>query len=574
MQRTAVALAEHAEAKRRHRMHASRWALLVGLTTGTLTAASPSNPGEVPKLVVIIAVDQCRADYFTRFDSWLGPAGFHRLAREGTTFTAARYRHAITQTAPGHAQMSTGAFAEQHGIIGNDWLDRPTGKMVNSVEDQAAPLVGVSPAELGPEAALLPDTTGRSPLHLQTTTLADLLKARDGPNCRVAGISAKDRASILLTGKAADLALWQEAGRFVSSRYYGPDLPTWVHDFNRRHPAQAHFGTTWERLLPAAIYETIQGPDDSVGEETGLGLGRTFPHAITGGEASPGRRFLVALENTPSAAEHLCALARLAISEEMLGRHAGTDFLGVSFSSFDELGHRYGPDSHEIMDAFIRLDRVIAELLDHLDREVGLDRCVIALTADHGVAPLPERQAVPDARRLNLGNLDARLRQDLEREFGPSPDEGWFLRDNLSYHVTPGAARHAGGRERVTSAIVAALRARPEIAAAFSAGELSGHEPTPDPLLAASRRSWNSDRPRDVVFFPRAYVVPRDGTGTTHGTPWDYDTRVPLIFRGPGIPCGLVRRDDVGIEDMAPTLAARVGLVMPEAKGKDLFARP
>jgi predicted AlkP superfamily pyrophosphatase or phosphodiesterase len=545
---------------------------LLALCSCGLTAHAAQSPA--PRLLVILVVDQFRADYLERFGPWLGEGGFRRLQREGTHFTNARYHHAITQTAAGHAQMSTGAFAERHGIIGNDWLDRDEWAMVNSVEDTSSPLVGVTPAELGPEAALNPAKSGRSPRHLLIDTLADALKARDGDRCRVVSVSAKDRATILLGGRRGDVALWQEAGRFISSRYYGPALPDWVNEFNRTHRPTDAFGTTWERLLPAAVYEKVQGTDDAVGEETGLGLGRTFPHPINGGEAQPGRRFLVAWENTPLAADHLAQFAAQAITQERLGHHAGTDFLGVSFSSFDELGHRYGPDSHEIMDAFLRLDRVIAQLLGYLDREVGLDRCVIALTGDHGVAPLPERQAAPGASRLKLGTIDTRLRAALDARFGSGPAEGWFRRDNLAYHVTPAAARQVGDSAQVSRALVTALRAMPEIALAMSAEEIAAVPATGDPLAAAFRRSWHADRRRDVLFFPKAFVVPRDGTGTTHGTPWDYDTRVPLIFRGPGIPAGAIRNEDMGIENLAPTLAARAGLTMPQAQGHDLFRAP
>lgn len=551
-----------------------RRALLLWLTAVAVAPSVLASTSEAPRLVVIIAVDQCRADYLERFGPWLGEDGFRRLLREGTYFTAARYRHAITQTAAGHAQMSTGAFAERHGIIGNDWLDRARWEMVNSVEDANSPLVGVAPGETGPEAALNPAKSGRSPRHLLVDTLSDALKARDGARCRVVGVSAKDRAAILLTGRHGDVALWQEAGRFISSRHYGATLPPWVLEFNRTHPTSSHFGTSWERLLPAEVYEKVQGTDDAAGEETGLGLGRVFPHPITGGESKPGKRFLVAFENTPLAAEQLGALAQRAISAEQLGHHTGTDFLGVSFSSLDELGHRYGPDSHEIMDAFLRLDRVLAALLAHLDRTVGLDRCVIALTGDHGVAPLPERRADPRALRLPLAAIDNRLRTALENKLGPSPTEGWFRRDNLSYHVTPAAAQRTGSADLAADIIVNSLRAMPEIALAYSARELSASDRTDDANLAAARRSWHADRGRDVLFFPQPYVVPREGTGTTHGTPWDYDTRVPLVFRGPGIPRGVVRSEQTGIENLAPTLAARVGVAMPQAQGRDLFAQP
>ena len=229
------------------------------------------------------------------------------------------------------------------------------------------------------------------------------------------------------------------SGRFISSRHYRADLPAWVRTFNDEGRVTARFGATWDRLLSREVYDRAQGPDDEVGEADTAVLGRTFPRKITGGLTKPGPAFFTAFDNSPFSAEVLADFAMRAVTEEKLGRGEATDLLGVSFSQVDTAGHNYGPDSHEVMDSVLRLDRTIARLLDHLDREVGLARCVIVMTADHGIMPLPER-----VKRLNPGTpagrvkpaeMDAAAVKALEARFGTVPKgEAWFTRDNAGIH--------------------------------------------------------------------------------------------------------------------------------------------
>ncbi len=545
-------------------------AALTGLVAGN--AAPPERTS--PALAVVIAVDQLRADYLQRFRPYFGPTGFRRLLEQGTEFTHARYRHAITQTAPGHALMVTGVHADVNGIIGNDWFDRAAGEMVNSVEDRSAPLVGIAAAELGPAAALNPAKTGRSPRHLLAPTMGDALKERDGDDSRVITVAGKDRAAILLGGRKADAAYWEEHGRFITSRYYRDKLPPWVAAFNAEGRVSAAFGRVWDRLLPPEVYFALQGPDDAPGEATDFGLGRVFPHLINGGNEAITPAFFAAFANSPFDAELVGAFAERAVVEERLGRHAGTDLLGLSFSQLDAIGHSYGPDSHEVMDSVLRIDRVLAALLDCLDREVGLGRCVIVLTGDHGVAPLPERQTTPGDARMNLAGLDAAVRAALDAAFGsPPPRAPWLQRDNLSYHLRPDAlaARHTNA-DAATEVVKQALQHLPQVGAVFTRAEILAAPAQGDSVLAMTRRSYHAGRDRDVLFFLCPYIVARTPTGTTHGTPYEYDAEVPLVWSGAGIPHE-TRAEKVGLDDLAPTLAKILGVTCsPRAGGRDLFA--
>ena len=539
------------------------------LLAPTARAAAPAPP----KLAVVIAVDQLRADYLIRFRPYFGPGGFNRLLDGGTDFPNARYRHAFTVTAPGHAQILSGAFARDHSIIGNEWLDRDSWEQINSVEDRASPLVGINPGELGAAAALNPAKTGRSPKNFRTTTVGDALKKLHGANSKVFAASNKDRSAILLGGQNADGAYWDEAGKFVTSRHYRAELPAWVAAFNAEKRAESYFGRVWERLLAPAIYEKVQGPDDVPGETVNFGFTRTFPKKVDGGEAQVSSAFFDAYENSPFSTEVLGAFVQRAIVEEKLGHHAATDLLAISFSQIDTIGHSYGPDSHEVMDAMLRLDRVLASLLDTLDREVGLARCVIVLTADHGVSPLPEVAPGKPPGRVKGGELDTTCARALDAAYGAlPPGELWLTRDNLAYHLRPAAL----AAKKITAPAAAlvlqkALRAHPAVAEVYTRDELLAAAPEGESILALTRRSYHAERGRDVLFILKPYHFLSRPMGTTHGLPYDYDTHVPIVWFGAEIPKG-VRTEAVGVDDIAPTLSALLGIpAPPHAKGRRLF---
>ncbi|MBI5771652.1 MAG: alkaline phosphatase family protein [Verrucomicrobia bacterium] len=551
-------------------MFLRRWTLLVvSLAPFALRAVEPAPP----KLAVFIAVDQLRADYLVRFRPYFAEGGFKRLLEGGADFRNAHYRHAITHTGPGHALMLSGVYSNVHGIVGNEWIDRTTWESVNCVEDPGSPLVGINPAELGPTQAKAPQKTGRSPQNYLATTVSDVLKARYGEKCRVFAASGKDRGAILPGGHKADGAYWDENGRFVTSRYYRAELPAWVVAFNAEHPAAAHYGAVWDRLLAPEIYEKTQGPDAAPGELDGSGYTPVFPKKVTGGSAPNSHAFFVAYENSPFATVALGAFAERAVVEEKLGRHEGTDLLSVSFSQVDAIGHNYGPDSHEVMDSVLRLDRVLAALFATIDREVGLKNCVIVLTADHGVTPLPEHDSGVPSGRVKVTDLDAAVKKALDAKFGAlAKGETWFARDNATYHLRPAAiAARATTAEAAAETVKRALLAVPQMGHAFTRAELVAAPIEGDSVLAMARRSFNPERPRDVLFFMKPNFMTKVAPGTSHGAPYEDDTHVPLVFWGQGVPAG-VRTERVGVESLAPTLAGLLGVSLPPvANGKKLF---
>jgi predicted AlkP superfamily pyrophosphatase or phosphodiesterase len=553
----------------------SRLLSVLCVVWASVAAAAPAEP---PRLAVVIAIDQFRGDYLAKYGPHFGPDGFNRLLAGGTHFENTRHRHSITQTAPGHATILTGTFANVHGVTANEWVDRSTWELVNSVEDPESPLVGITPAELGPVAVGNPAKTGRSPRTLHAETVGDRLKAKYGDQAKIFAASNKDRSAILLGGRKADAAYWDENGKMVTSRYYRDALPAWVEAFNAERRAHAAFGRTWDRLREPALYERLQGPDDEPAESDSAGLGRTFPKKITGGKPTLGPAFFTAFDNTPFAAEFLGAFVERAIVEEKLGRREATDLLCVSFSSVDAAGHTFGPDSHEVMDAVLRMDRTIASLLACLDREVGLAKCVIVLSADHGVAPLPERVLAKNpgasAGRVKSAELDAAAKSALDTAFGPlAKGESWFVRDNLGYHLRPAAlqAKQADPAAAAT-AVKRALEALPYMAEVYTRDELRGPTDDGDALPTLMRRSYRPASDRDVVFVFKPNWVGKSGSGTTHSLPYDYDQHVPQLYFGAGVPQGVTRSERVGVDTIAPTLAKLLGLEPPaQARAKPVL---
>lgn len=541
---------------------------------GQLQAETPASP---PKLAVVISIDQFRADYLVRFRPYFVEGGFKRLLEGGADFQDNHYRHAVTKTAPGHATILSGVHADVHGIIANEWIDRTTWRMIESVEDPAFPLVGAAPAAGRSPGGVLEAKSGRSPRSFLATTVGDQLKLRFGANSKVFAVAHKDRSAILMGGKLADSAYWINEGRLVTSTYYRDRLPAWVEAFNAQGRVEALFGSIWDRVLPAAVYDAVQGPDDAPGENTDFGFGRTLPKRLDGGADKLSPKFYEAFENDPRASVLVAEFVKEAILQEQLGRHANTDLLCVGFSQLDKVGHSYGPDSHEVMDSVLRLDRVLADLLTFLDREVGLAHCVVVLTADHGASPLPERiRAVsPEiaAGRLQTAELDAAVTAALDRAYGPLPaDDYWALRDNFGYHLRPSAL--AAKKVSVADAarvVKQVLLGWPQIATAFTAAEVAAMAGEGDSLFAASRRSFFPARSQDVIFVLKPYFIDRPNSGTNHGTPYDYDTHVPQLWFGAGVTAGL-HRERTGVDDLAPTLAALLGVPRPpQAQGRRLF---
>lgn len=551
----------------------SRW--LACVLAACAAAGARADEPVAPRLVVVISIDQFRYDYLDRFREAFGPDGFRRLREQGTDFRECHYRHAFTKTAPGHAVILSGAQPAVHGIVGNEWVNRQTWETIVGVEDRAAPLVGAPARALVSPGGVLEAKEGRSPRNFLAETVGDVLKARTGGKAKVIAVANKDRAAILLGGHRADGAYWFERGNFVTSQYYRPQLPAWVEAFNREGRVRAYFGRTWDRLLAPEIYERLAGPDAVVGEDPSPGLGVTFPHRVDGGQAEYGNAFLSAFPITPYYSEILAAFAKEAVRAEGLGRDDVTDLLCIGFSQIDYTGHSYGPDSQEIMDSIVRLDRLIAGLLADLDAEVGAGKYVVVFTADHGVAPLPELIAARQpgvGGRLDHVAITRAVERALDAAFGPlEAPLYWVTRDGTGFHLRPEALAAKRLTAAAAGAVVRdALRPRPEVLVAYTREDLTGPGPLDD-LGERVRYAYHRERSPDVVYILRPHWVDRARTGTNHGTPHDYDDHVPLVWYGAGIPAA-VRTERVGVDNLAPTLSNLLGLPRPaQAAGRSLF---
>ena len=483
----------------------------------------------------------------------------------------------MTATAPGHATILTGVHAAIHGIIANEWFDLAEGHAVGAVEDSLAPLVGApSTGVRWPAGAGDTELTG-SPRRLLAATVGDELKLRYGTQCRVISLANKDRAALLMGGRLADGVYWMHAGHVVTSRYYRAALPDWLDQFNAEDHINRAFGHTWDRLLEKSIYDAVQGPDEAAGEESRHGLGVTFPRKVDGGQPVIGPEFYNAYRLDPHGSEVLGLLAQRAIVAEQLGRHAAPDLLCLGFSQTDYTGHSFGPDSHEIMDSVLRLDRVLVDLFAFLDREIGAGRYLVTLTADHGVSPLPERikafnREIP-AGRLDYPALTAQVEGALSAAFGvPADNAAWTVRDSYGYRLIPATLTARGVTSSAAQLVVKGVLLRsPQVAVAWTRDELLGLVPAHGRYLEEWRLSFNAVRSQDVLFSPPPYVVDRSPYGSNHGTPYDYDNHVPLVWYGAGLKAA-VRSERVGTDAIAPTLAALLGIPRPpEASADPLF---
>ncbi len=513
-------------------------------------ANSSPNAAKKVRLVVGIMVDQLRADYLTRFEDQFGEGGFRRLLGQGAVFTNANYIHTPTYTACGHATFMSGATPAMNGIIGNEWFDRELGRRVTSVNDAKVKLLG------GREGA-----TGMSPSKMIGSTIGDELKLASNGQSKVVGVSFKDRSAILPAGKRPNGAYWFDSntGNLVSSAYYFSDLPEWVKKFNRELRPDRFFGKRWERLLPEAAYQRSTA-DDAPYEK--FSAGNKFPYTITGGEEHPGPRFYNQFEYTPFANDYLVDFATAAIENERLGEDDATDLLTVSFSANDLVGHMYGPYSHETQDMTLRTDRTLAELFSYLDQKVGLDRVIVALTADHGVAPVPEHaQQFGYGGRIEAKSLTEAVQTALSKSFG---EEKWvlaFVNGNV-YLDEAAIERRKVAVEDVERAASQAVLKIAGVGEAFTRSQILAGR-LPQTMIARSvANGFHAARNGNVVIVPQPFYFIGEGVTTTHGTPYSYDTHVPVIFFGAGVAAGAFHTA-CSPADIAPTLAALLKIQVP-----------
>jgi predicted AlkP superfamily pyrophosphatase or phosphodiesterase len=520
--------------------------ILLSLSVGAAFGAPPSRP----KLVVGIVIDQFRYDYLERFADLFGEGGFRRLIEGGAVFSDAQYMHSVTVTSSGHAAFMTGSTPSRNGVIANEWFDRATGKVVTSVSDETVQPVGSMAGKAS------------SPRRLIGSTLGDELKLSTGGVSRVIGVSMKDRSAILPAGHHPDGAFWfdEQTGRFITSTYYMKELPSWVTAFNARHPVDEFFGRVWKKLRPEADY-VRSGIDDSPYERPGGGK-RTFPYTINGNTPQPSPAFYSQFLDSPFSNEVLAAFAKAAIEGEDLGNHAATDLLTISFSCNDVIGHDYGPYSHEVEDVTLRTDLVFSDLFAYLDRKLGRDNYIVALTADHGVSPSPEQARDMDlgGGRYNDEDVVSVVSSKLVEQFG---DAKWLLsfeNDNI-YLDRNEALRHGVDFSELARAAADATQSLPQFAAAYTAEDFKENRFGFDAIAQRISRSYFAGRTGDVFLLPLPYYVTAQNT-TGHGTPYSYDTNVPVVFWGAWFVPGRYT-DAASPADIAPTLASILHVTRP-----------
>lgn len=549
----------------------------LGVRSGNTAARSK---GSRPRLVLLIVVDQFRYDYLTRFGDLFGSRGIGRLMRAGASWTEANFDHMPTFTAPGHAVFMTGAWPSQTGIVANEWYERDTGKKVKSVTDDSTEMLAGKPGQ-----------KGYSPRRLLCSTVGDELRLADNDRSRVIGISAKDRSAILPAGRRANAAYWfsTDNGNMISSTYYFNRLPDWVTRFNDRHMADGWFGAHWDRLLPEAEYLRRAGKDDVPWENLDKSSNDTnfFPHVITGGAANPSRFFYKALDYTPFSNDLLVAFAEESLTKERLGDDDDTDLLSVSFSANDYVGHRFGPYSQEAMDMSLRVDRQIGTLLDFVDAHIGLQNAVVVFTADHGASPVPEQAALMNlpGRRYQKADLRQIVEEGLKAKYArpdrPATDYIQTFTNkeeiepgliNGNFYINRAALKRDGIDLDECERVVGELSMRmPGAVRYFTRAQLeNGLFPSSDAIARRVLHGFYPPRSGDVIVVFEPYNIlfdlpddPTDPRSTaTHGSPYSYDTHVPLIIMGRDFAAGNYTQAATPA-DIAQTLASLLRVQAP-----------
>jgi predicted AlkP superfamily pyrophosphatase or phosphodiesterase len=506
-----------------------------------------------------------RGDYVDKFQGqWTG--GLKRLVEEGAWFRDAAYPYAATETCVGHSTISTGAFPATHGMVSNEWWDREQQKNVTCTADSNVKNAGYAGASV---------KGGDSAARMLMPAFAEELKYQAGAGTRVVTFSLKARAAITMAGHLADAVTWFDVatGAWTTSSAY-PVVP-FVEEYAKAHPVSNDYGKTWAPLLPktAYLYE-----ETAVGAVPPAGAGAAFPHALRGkpGSTAADASFYLEWEGSPYAETYLREMAEDAVDKLGLGRGAGTDYLGVSFSSVDYVAHAFGPRSWEVQDELVRLDRDLAVFFAHLDKAVGRGNYVVALTADHGGAPIPEdfEKTGVDAGWLNVAEVKQNVEKSLEALNYPKPAVAEVGGSDI--YFTPGTYDKLKADPAAMRAVTEAIQSVPGVAGVYRAEELEDRPATDSPIRRAEAASFLKSRSGDLVIVPKPFwswdfsTPGRPRTyGSMHGSPYYYDQRVPVLLMGFGIRPGQYH-GKITPADIAPTLASLCGITLAPRDGNVL----
>ena len=547
-----------------------RKATTIGLLLVASLIAAPVGAEERPRLILQITVDQLRGDLPTRYYDRLGTGGFRYLWESGVVYRNAHHAHANTETIVGHTTLATGAHPSNHGMVGNLWFDREKGFTIYNVEDANYQLLTVG-ASVDAKTEIDPTqraarSEGRSPAAILVTTFSDELRSNTGGQAKAIGISVKDRGAISMAGHSGT-AYWfsKASGDFVTSSYYLDQYPDWVAAHNATKPAERFAGKSWKLMRDQDSY-LFGDTDDRAWEADVGGFGRVFPHDYGDG-SSP--YYSTWLTLSPAGDELVLDFAKRALVEEQLGEDAVTDYLSVSFSSTDYVGHVFGPSSLEAEDNILRLDRTLKALFEFVDEKVGLENTLIVLSADHGG---PDTPGYLNGLGIPAGYVDpdtwdkesaiTRIKEafDIKGELIAAYDHPYL------YFSTDVKNDTEIDQERLEAAVVDELSKFPGVSLVVSSSALrQGNLPDTD-LYRAVTNNFNSKRSGEiyVVFEPDWFINDFDGltVASTHGSPWSYDTYVPIVFAGAGLKAETVYRA-VQTVDIAVTLSAYMGIKPP-----------
>ena len=546
------------------------WLLAGIMALAPATGVAADQP---PRLVLQITVDALRGDLPRRFAHVLGDGGFRYLMGAGVDYTNAHYQHANTETIVGHVSLATGSVPAAHGMVGNVWFDRELGRMTYNIEDANYRLLTAG-ADVDQKTEIDPTqkaakVDGRSPATILSSTFSDELAVHYGGKSKIFGVSVKDRGAVSLAGHAGK-AFWfsKSSGGFVTSNYYYDQYPEWVNAWNAAKPAQRYDGKSWELTHAPSTY--LFGDADDRDYETDFpGFGRTFPHPFGAGDD---KYFTTRLTLSPAGDELTLDFAKTLLDEEQLGQDAIPDYLAISFSSTDYVGHIFGASSLETEDNIAHLDRTLADLFAYVDQKVGLENTLIVLSADHGQPEVPghlHERGIEDAHYFDTAALDKtpaiaalKARFGIGEELIRTYSQPYLY---LNYDVI-----RAKGLDQaeVEAAVAEELLKFEGVAAAVSSTALRTGG-LPDTLLMRSiLKNFHPKRSGDIylVFEPYVFINDFDGlvVASTHGSPWRYDTHVPVMFAGAGLGAQKVSRE-ITPYDIAPTLAALLGVKPPSA---------
>jgi len=542
--------------------------LLLTLAVSLVALPLPTRAaGPRPKLVVVLVLDQFRAEYLTRYAPYFGEGGFKWLMRSGANLTNAHYSHATTYTGPGHALILSGSYGHVNGIIGNRWFNPASSRVESMFFDANAQLFAWQ---------AVPKDDDTSPRNFIGTNVSDQLLLSNNFKSRAIGISLKDRAAIMLAGKLGKAYWFHEGvGGITSSTYYMTELPTWVKAFNNRKIPDSYFGKTWTKLLPESAY-SISHRDDFAHETDFKSLGKTFPHMLTDKSGKPTADYYEGFTATPFANDYQLELARVALEQEQLGTDDYPDILGISITSTDIAGHAYGPDSQEVQDLIVRTDRQLAGFFAYLNRRVGAGQWSVVLTADHGAAPMPEHMSSLgiEAGRIKKKQLTDAVEAALTARYGAGK---WILAMEdpgitLNRAFIAEKKLDAAEVQRVAGEATLGVQG---ISGYFTRAQFQSGQLPPNRWAAHFEKSFYGERSGDILLVTKPFYFwgkyGEADTGSTHGSPYEYDTHVPLIFAGPGVRPGSYHFN-ADMTDLAPTLSALLGISAPAAsEGRRLF---